>query len=256
MNRRDLFRNIAAAFPLSALGDDEKLPPVRAITRGPKFHWFAYYDKLQFDPASRYALSNEVGFEHRSPEPDDVIKLGMIDTADGDRWIELGESRAWCWQQGSMLQWLPGSKTEVIWNDREGDRYVSRILDVKTRKLRSLPGPIYGVSPDARWAVAPDFRRLHDTRPGYGYAGIPDPNKDVLAPGDAGIWKMDLKTGKRSLIIRTSARLAVSKWRMPEAQTRSSTCGAGLAFTAYMGSPGKPSRKRFAAVLNLAGCST
>ena len=201
MNRRDLFRNIAATLPFAALGNDEKLPPVRAITRGPKFHWFGYYDKLQFDPSSRYVLCNEVGFEHRSPEPDDVIKLGMIDTADGDRWVDLGETRAWCWQQGCMLQWLPGSKTEVIWNDREGDRYVSHILDVKTRKKRTLPGPVYGISPDARWAVSPDFRRLHDTRPGYGYAGIPDPNQNVLAPADAGIWKMDLKTGKRSLII-------------------------------------------------------
>ena len=30
-------------------------------------------------------------------------------------------------------------------------------------------------SPDGRWAVTPDFRRLHDTRPGYGYAGLADP---------------------------------------------------------------------------------
>jgi len=29
--------------------------PVRAITRGPKFHWFGYYDKLQIDPTGRYA---------------------------------------------------------------------------------------------------------------------------------------------------------------------------------------------------------
>jgi hypothetical protein len=29
----------------------EKLPPIRTITRGPKFHWFGYYDKLQFDPS-------------------------------------------------------------------------------------------------------------------------------------------------------------------------------------------------------------
>ena len=42
------------------------LPHVRAITRGPKFHWFGYYDKLQFDPSMRYVLSNEVDFEHRS----------------------------------------------------------------------------------------------------------------------------------------------------------------------------------------------
>jgi hypothetical protein len=65
---------------------------------------------------------------------------------------------------------------------------VSHILDVKSSRRRSLPAPIYGVSPDATWAVFPDFRRLHDTRPGYGYNGIPDPNKLVNAPDDALAW--------------------------------------------------------------------
>src|SRR5262249_34747243 len=168
---------------------------------GPKHQGFAYYDKLECDPTSRYVLGMEVGFEHRSPGPDETIKLGMVDLHQNDRWIELGESRAWCWQQGCMLQWLPGSKTEVIFNDREGDHYVSRILDVKSGKKRTLTGPIYAMSPDAKWGIAPDFRRLADTRPGYGYNGIPDPNADVPAPDNAGIWKMDLRTGERKLIL-------------------------------------------------------
>ncbi|HOQ29784.1 MAG TPA: hypothetical protein PLH36_13680, partial [Armatimonadota bacterium] len=178
----------------------EALVPIRAITRGPKFHWFAYYDKLQFDPSGRFILGMEVDFEHRSPQPGDVIKVGLIDLEDGDRWTELGESRAWCWQQGCMLQWLPGSESEVIWNDLEGDRYVCHILDVRTGKKRTLPAPIYSVSPDGRWAVAPDFRRLGHMRPGYGYVPLPDPNKDVNAPEDSGIWRLDLKTGKNELI--------------------------------------------------------
>jgi len=189
----------SAARPLRAA--DRPFAPVRPITRGPKLHWFAYYDKLQVDPSGRYALGMEVDFEHRSPRPDDVVRVGMVDLRDGDRWIELGESRAWNWQQGCMLQWLPGSATEVLWNDREGDRFVCRILDVKTKAARTLPAPVYCVSPDAAWGVSPDFRRLNDCRPGYGYAGLPDPNRDVRAPGDAGIWKIDLKTGRSDLLI-------------------------------------------------------
>ena len=191
----------AAAASAMGRGAGEKLPPVRRLTRGPKFHWFGYYDKLQFDPSGRYALAMEVSFEHRSPRPDDAIRLGMIDLREGDRWIDLASTTAWCWQQGCMLQWLPGSSTEVIFNSREGGRYVSHILDVKTRRQRALPGPIYAVSPDARWAVAPDFRRLGEMRPGYGYNGIPDPYGDVPAPRETGIWRMDLRTGETSLII-------------------------------------------------------
>src|SRR6266478_4292453 len=179
----------------------EALPPVRAITRGPKFHWFGYYDKFQFDPANRYVLGNEVEFQHRSPTADDSIKVGMVDLQGNDEWIELGRAHAWNWQQGCMLQWVPGSQSEVMWNDREGDRFVCRILDVKSRQQRTLPMPVYTVSPDGRWGLAPDFRRLNDTRPGYGYAGVADPNKEVNAPDDAGIWKIDMRTGETRLLI-------------------------------------------------------
>ena len=153
----------------------------------------------------------EVDFEHRSPKADDVIQVGMVDLHDEDRWIELGTSQAWNWQQGCMLQWLPGSKSEVLWNDRDGDRFVCRILDVQTQAEAHDPrADLRRSAPTARWAVARDFRRLNDTRPGYGYAGIPDPNRDVLAPDDAGIWKVDLATGKQTLLIFARRHRAVS----------------------------------------------
>lgn len=206
MTRRQFNRRLAGAaaslgFVSGGRAQSPETAPVRTITRGPKFHWFAYYDKLQFDPSGRLVLCNEVDFEHRSPTRDDRIRVGMVDIGDGDRWTELGESLAWNWQQGCMLQWLPESSSEVIWNDREGDHFVCHILDVKSGKRRTLPNPIYAVSPCGTWAIAPDFRRLNDTRPGYGYAGIPDPNREVLAPEDAGLWKIDLKTGQQRLLL-------------------------------------------------------
>ncbi len=211
LTRRELLRAaLPAAIALAgapcvgkarAADRAEKLPPVRVITRGPKHHWFGYYDKLEFDPTGRYVLGMEVDFEHRSPTPQDVIKIGMVDLEDGDRWIELDESRLWCWQQGCMLQWLPGSKTEIIFNDRQGDRFVSRILDVETGVRRTIPHPIYSVSPDGKTAVAPDFRRINDMRPGYGYPGPADPFADELAPAETGIFRIDLESGRQELVV-------------------------------------------------------
>jgi hypothetical protein len=188
---------------------DAALPPVRAITKGPKFHWFGYYDKLQFDPSNRYVLGMEVEFEHRSPPADVPIKIGMVDLKDGDRWIELGQSKAWNWQQGCMLQWLPGSKSEIIWNDRDGGRFVCHVMDVFTKKKRTLPFAIYTLHPDGRRAITTDFRRLNDMRPGYGYAGVPDPNRNDPAPKDSGVWSVDLKTGEAKLLISMAEAAAI-----------------------------------------------
>lgn len=211
----------AAAGALAASGARGRTldapPAVRAITRGPKFHWRGYYDKLLFDPTNRFVLANEVDFEGRSPTPNDSIRVGMIDTLEGDAWRELGETFAWNWQQGCMLQWVPGSATEVAWNDRRDGRFVTCLLDVKTGSKRTLPHPFYCLSPDGRWAYTPDFRRLNDTRPGYGYGGIPDPNVSVLAPEDVGIWRMDMQTGDRRLIISLADAARVPFTGKPDA---------------------------------------
>jgi hypothetical protein len=39
--------------------DEAGWAPVRAITRGPKFHWFGYYDKLQGDGHCTYLPGNQ-----------------------------------------------------------------------------------------------------------------------------------------------------------------------------------------------------
>ncbi|MBM3862030.1 MAG: hypothetical protein FJ395_20590, partial [Verrucomicrobia bacterium] len=98
LSRRHFLQALAVTVPAAASWRafaEEKLPPVRQITRGPKFHWRAYYDKFLFDPSDRFIVANEVDFEGRSPTADDMIRVGMVDTGDGDKWTELGTSRAW-----------------------------------------------------------------------------------------------------------------------------------------------------------------
>jgi hypothetical protein len=229
MNRRAFLRYVSLQIP--ALGifgaaltanaqrslADEKLPPIRQITKGPPFHWFGYYDKFQFSADDRFVLGNQVEFEGRSPKAADEIRIGMVDLKENDRWIDLGSTRAWNWQQGCMLQWLPGAADEVIWNDRKADRFIATILNVKTRTTRTLAGPVYTVSPDGKIAVAPDFRRLNDCRPGYGYAGLADPNRDIPAPDNAGIWRMDLAGSQSQLLFSFADAVKIPFTGRPEA---------------------------------------
>ena len=212
MLRRQFCASTAATISLASFTGDtlarvsSELPPIRAITRGPKYHWRGYYDKDLFDANDRYVLANEVDFEGRSPEPNDKISVGMIDLHQQDEWMELGTTTAWNWQQGCMLQWIPGDdyreKQHVLWNDREGDRFVCRILDIESRRIvRTLPAPIYCVEPNGQWGLSIDFRRLNDCRPGYGYAGIPDPYAQDLAPEKTGLSRVDLRTGDSQLLL-------------------------------------------------------
>ena len=175
------------------------------MTKGPKFHWFGYYDKWQFDPGGRYVLGCEVDFEHRTPMPDDEIRIGMVDLRDGDRWIESGNIARVELAAGLHAAVRPrlGQRNHL---ERPRARRPARAVRLAHARhsdgtRRTLPGPVYALSPDGRFAVAPDFRRLNDCRPGYGYAGIPDPNAGLRAPADAGIWRMALDTGTSTLIL-------------------------------------------------------
>jgi len=203
MHRRQFLQAGLFSLAATAVGRSARAEeiPIRAITTGPRYHWFGYYDKFEFDPTNRYVLSNEVDFEHRSPVPEDVINVGMVDLQDGDKWIELGQSNAWCWQQGCMLQWRPANRPEVVWNDREGDQFICHFYNIQTGTRRTIPSPVYTYDPTGSFGLTPDFSRIQVMRPGYGYAGIPDRYGDDLAPKDSGVFRVDLETGKQDLIL-------------------------------------------------------
>ncbi|NND97584.1 MAG: hypothetical protein HKN47_09685 [Pirellulaceae bacterium] len=181
-------------------GPFETFVPCRAITHGNTNHWFGYYDKREFDPTGQLVLANQIDFEGRSPTGDDVIGVGFVDTSDSDRWHSIGQSNAWGWQQGCMLQWVGDQGDRILWNDREGDSFVCRVYTRADGSIRTLPKPIYTISADGKTGLSVDFRRIDNLRPGYGYDGLADPNVAIRAPADSGIWRVDLATGKDELI--------------------------------------------------------
>ena len=195
----------------AAVGPLETFVPTRAITRGPAHHWFGYYDKREFDPTKRYVLANETAFEGRPPTGNDSIKVGYVDTAQGDKWCPIGTSRAWGWQQGCMLQWVGDQGDRILWNDRQGDRFVCRIYSVSDRSVRTLPRPIYTVSSDGSFGLSADFRRIDNLRPGYGYDGLADPYVSQRAPSESGVWRVNLETGEDQLIM-SLADVAAIPW--------------------------------------------
>ncbi len=186
--------------------------PVMPLTTPPGSHWFGYYDKWQFNAKDNLALGMRSRFDLRPPTPADAIELGVIELEEpGTPWRSLGRTRAWNWQAGCMLQWLPGDRDVCIWNEIVEGRFRARVLDLQDGVSRTLPRPVFTLHPDGRTALTLDFHRLEDLRPGYGYYGSQDPNFDVLAPADAGIWRMDLITGASRRIV-SLAEMAAIPW--------------------------------------------
>lgn len=173
-----------------------------AATRGPQHHFFGYYDKSPWDASGRYLLALEVEFAHRPPTAEDGAVVGLVDIAQGYAFRPLAETHAWNWQQGCMLQWMPNAPERlIIYNDRQGDRFVAVIMDISTGQRRTVPHPIYTLSHDGRFALTLSFARLQHARPGYGYPGIPDPYEADPAPERDGIFWVDLESGESRLVI-------------------------------------------------------
>ncbi|NND32817.1 MAG: hypothetical protein HKN76_09515 [Saprospiraceae bacterium] len=195
--------------PINSNPAIDSIFPVIKLTSGDKQHWFGYYDKLQVDPSGRYILGCEVDHFFRSPTPRDTLRIGVIDLQNDNEWRELGISTAWGWQQGCMLQWVPGSDSEIIWNDQQDGKFVSHILNLKTGQKRTLPKPIYTLSNDGTFGLGTEFNRIQNLRPGYGYSGIEDPYEEFRAPEEIGIYKLDLKTGKDEFIVSIAEMAAI-----------------------------------------------
>jgi len=175
---------------------------LRRITRQDSFHFFGYYDKCPWNASGRYVLAKQISFCDRQPRPGEGLAIGMIDLQDNDRFIELDQTAAWSWQQGTMLQWLASAPERlIIYNTVDGDHYAGVIRDVHSGETQTLPRSIYAVSRDGTQAVGLNFDRVNRLRPGYGYCALPEEYPDDPAPQQAGIYHIDLERSESRLIV-------------------------------------------------------
>ena len=174
--------------------------PIEALTRGPRHHFFGFYDACPWDASERYVLALETDFIDRMPTGREPATVGVGDTSDGNRWHPIAETFAWNFQQANRLQWVPNTDRTLVYNVREGERFAAELHSLDTGERRRLEEPIYALAPDGRSALSIDYARLQRLG-GYGYPGVDDPRAGVAAPDDAGIRRIDLANGRGQLLI-------------------------------------------------------
>ncbi len=179
----------------------DKRVEVVSLTQGPSHHFFGYFDKTPWNSetrASDRALCHQTSVWAHSPAPGEAAAVGYV--TDGV-FTEIGCTTTWNFQQGAMLQWLPGAKDRVAFNAVRSGSPHGIVLDLTSGEERAFTQPIAAISPDGLYALSLDFGRLYSVRPDYGYVPAATAHPGVPAPDDDGVWRIALRSGESRLIV-------------------------------------------------------
>ena len=164
-------------------------------------NWFGYYnyDPLNLDQSK--ILCNRAPKDGVAPQKGAEIELGYYDIVSG-KWHHLAYSDSWNWQQGAMLQWLPGAGNEnkVIYNCSLNGHLISRILDISTGETKNIDWPIYGITPDGKKSIALNMERSYWCR-AYHYESVANEEYNCRVADDDGIFEIDLEANKKKKIV-------------------------------------------------------
>lgn len=155
--------------------------------------FFGYYDISPFNAESEEIIYNNL------IKNENKLHL-MLSSLSSNEEREIAETRAWNWQQGCRLRWMPNNSREVIFNDFNGKEYFSRIVNVDSKVERTINAPLYDITHDGHYGLSIDFERLGVKRPGYGYTCRPykECEHDLAKEG---IELVDLSNNTKQMII-------------------------------------------------------
>ena len=186
---------------------------VQQITHGPQHHFFGYIGQsltIPWNQSGRYILALRTDFHDRMPQPDDAAEIVLIDTQDDNRVLPIETTRAWNFQQGTMFYWHPRhAETQFFFNDRDpqSGRVFTVLYDIEKRarvreyRFEGTPVANGGVSPQGDFFLAINYGRMARLRPVTGYPDAADPTAAESAPANDGIFRVDIESGQRKLLV-------------------------------------------------------
>ena len=192
---------------------------IRQLTSGTKHHFFGYIGQsktIPWNASGRYILGLEIGTISRMPKAEEAAKIFLVDTHNKNKMRFVDQTYAWNPQQGTMFYWNPlAAEKQFFFNDRDlktGQVFtvlydIERRERVKEFRYDDVAIGNGGVSPTGAAFLALNYGRLARLRPVTGYPEALDWSRAELAPANDGIFKVDIKTGTKSLLV-SYAKLA------------------------------------------------
>ena len=174
-------------------------------------YFFGYFNTPQVSADGKRILALRCEQFDQVPDGTEIAEVGWFELGVFPPLFQkIGETTAYNWQQGAMLQFLgPDFNSRIIWNTFDGDNYIAEIYDLITGE-RQFVAAVYNPSPDGRSATTIDFSRHTWCRRGYSYGNLIDESKNKpVVPGD-GIWRVDLDSGAREQIISLDEMMELS----------------------------------------------
>ncbi len=186
---------------------------VRQITSGPRHHFFGYIGHVQNVPwnaGGRYIVGLRTEFQDHLPAPGEAADIVLLDATDDYAVTRVDRSLAWNLQQGTMLYWNPdAAETQFFFNDRDPQtgKVFTVLYDVAKRqrirefRFEQTPFGNSGVSQAGGYFLGLNYGRLARLRKVTGYPDAFDWTVGENAPGDDGIFKVDLTSGDAQLLV-------------------------------------------------------
>lgn len=195
---------VALTSPIFARGEHR----VEQLTHGPRHHFFGYDGHQRTIPWSgdgRRILALETTFQDRMPRGyQDAAAIVLIDPETKEV-TPVAETRAWNFQQGTMLYWNPDNPAEeFFFNDRRADNKVFAVLfNARTgvRREYTFPDMSIGngnVAPGGGKFAAFNYGRVH--RKVVSYPGSYNFTAGQGHPENDGLFVVDVTSGKARLI--------------------------------------------------------
>jgi hypothetical protein len=186
---------------------------IKQITFGPKHHFFGYIGHVRTIPwnqSGRFAIALQTDFQERMPNPGESAEIILLDGRNNYALKIVDRTRAWNFQQGTMLYWNPAApETQFFFNDRDPQTQevfcvlfdISKGRRVAEFRFSDTPIGNSGVSQQGGWFLGINYGRLARLRPVTGYPGARDWTVNQKHPTDDGIFKVNVTTREKRLLV-------------------------------------------------------
>jgi len=164
---------------------------VREFSIKGKDIFFGYYDLESLSIDKKKLLSHVIDCN--------VAIVGYFDT-DTQEFHAVADTKAWNWQMGARLRWYVSGES-ILFNDFDGEKFISRIVGINGTEIKRFPFPMFDVDIEGAVAYFTDFTILHHLREGYGYSNKNVTFEDYYENNENGVFVADMNSGEVKMLV-------------------------------------------------------